>query len=134
MLHLLQNLMTALWSGEDFLYTVVVTTFLVFNIFFRLFPLENHLLVLDKFYKKLQLCRWTSFIFSLMCFAQLQFTVEISYFEIYNEKIHDLLAPSKKKDSKKVQVIFVQCLYVNELCKDVHIENNLQFSEDHITE
>ena len=36
--------------------------------------------------------------------SQLQFTVEISYFEIYNEKIHDLLAPSKKKDGKKVQV------------------------------
>ena len=32
--------------------------------------------------------------------------MEISYFEIYNEKIHDLLAPSKKKDNKKVQVNF----------------------------
>lgn len=31
--------------------------------------------------------------------------MEISYFEIYNEKIHDLLAPSKKKDNKKTQVI-----------------------------
>ena len=45
---------------------------------------------------------------------QVQFTVEISYFEIYNEKIHDLLAPSKKKDNKKVQVNFylVYCLIV----------------------
>ena len=40
----------------------------------------------------------------LVTFLQLQFTVEISYFEIYNEKIHDLLAPSKKKDNKRVQV------------------------------
>ena len=40
-----------------------------------------------------------------MHFLQLQFTVEISYFEIYNEKIHDLLAPSKKKENKRVQVM-----------------------------
>ena len=40
-----------------------------------------------------------------MRFLQLQFTVEISYFEIYNEKIHDLLAPSKKKENKRVQVM-----------------------------
>ena len=38
-------------------------------------------------------------------FLQLQFTVEISYFEIYNEKIHDLLAASKKKENKRVQVM-----------------------------
>ena len=31
--------------------------------------------------------------------------MEISYFEIYNEKIHDLLAPSKKKENKRVQVM-----------------------------
>ena len=60
--------------------------------------------------------------------------MEISYFEIYNEKIHDLLAPSKKKDSKKVQVNFTLYLYVNELSKGVHIECNLQASEDHNTE
>ena len=46
-------------------------------------------------------------------FLQLQFTVEISYFEIYNEKIHDLLAPSKKKDNKRVQVIVQICYYIN---------------------
>ena len=46
-----------------------------------------------------------TFIVIMFCLFQLQFTVEISYFEIYNEKIHDLLAPSKKKDNKKVQVI-----------------------------
>ncbi|KAM7447173.1 the TRAFAC class myosin-kinesin ATPase superfamily [Porites harrisoni] len=40
----------------------------------------------------------------IKCWNELQFTVEISYFEIYNEKIHDLLAPSKKKDSKKTQL------------------------------
>ena len=44
----------------------------------------------------------------LISFLQLQFTVEISYFEIYNEKIHDLLAPSKKKDNKRVQVNVIQ--------------------------
>lgn len=44
--------------------------------------------------------------FPFIYHIQLQFTVEISYFEIYNEKIHDLLAPSKKKDNKKVQVNF----------------------------
>ncbi|XP_068734565.1 kinesin-like protein KIF14 isoform X1 [Montipora capricornis] len=40
----------------------------------------------------------------IKCWKELQFTVEISYFEIYNEKIHDLLAPSKKKDNKRVQL------------------------------
>lgn len=44
----------------------------------------------------------------LISFLQLQFTVEISYFEIYNEKIHDLLAPSKKKDNKRVQVNVIE--------------------------
>lgn len=48
--------------------------------------------------------------------------MEISYFEIYNEKIHDLLAPSKKKDNKKVQVNFYSvviwklCLILMVLC------------------
>ncbi|XP_015758599.1 PREDICTED: kinesin-like protein KIF14 [Acropora digitifera] len=41
----------------------------------------------------------------IKCWKELQFTVEISYFEIYNEKIHDLLAPSKKKENKRVQVM-----------------------------
>lgn len=40
----------------------------------------------------------------IKCWKELQFTVEISYFEIYNEKIHDLLAPSKKKENKRVQL------------------------------
>ena len=49
--------------------------------------------------------------------SQMQFTVEISYFEIYNEKIHDLLAPSKKKDNKKVQVNFLTLLLRNSVEK-----------------
>jgi len=48
----------------------------------------------------------------------MQFTVEISYFEIYNEKIHDLLAPSKKKDNKKVQVNFLTLLFGNSVDGD----------------
>ncbi|XP_074614854.1 kinesin-like protein KIF14 [Acropora palmata] len=40
----------------------------------------------------------------IKCWKELQFTVEISYFEIYNEKIHDLLAPRKKKENKRVQL------------------------------
>ncbi len=36
---------------------------------------------------------------------QASITVEISYFEIYNEKIHDLLGPSNKdRSGKKVNV------------------------------
>ncbi|RMX47546.1 hypothetical protein pdam_00019081 [Pocillopora damicornis] len=40
----------------------------------------------------------------IKCWKELQFTVEISYFEIYNERIHDLLASSKKKDGKRAQL------------------------------
>ncbi|EDO29392.1 predicted protein, partial [Nematostella vectensis] len=36
----------------------------------------------------------------IVIFTELKFTVEISYFEIYNEKIHDLLVSSKTKDEK----------------------------------
>jgi len=52
-------------------------------------------------------------VISFIYHVQLQFTVEISYFEIYNEKIHDLLAPNKKKDNKKVQVNFLSLLFGN---------------------
>ena len=56
-------------------------------------------------YKPIKLLRFTVIIQIDAFFLQLQFTVEISYFEIYNEKIHDLLAPSKKKENKRVQVM-----------------------------
>lgn len=54
--------------------------------------------------KCMKACQY--YFISFIYHIQLQFTVEISYFEIYNEKIHDLLATSKKKDNKKVQVNF----------------------------
>lgn len=46
---------------------------------------------------------WVYFIYS---FAQVKINVEISFFEIYNEKIHDLLASSKEKGGKKPTVSY----------------------------
>ena len=39
-----------------------------------------------------------------VCLFQVKISVEISFFEIYNEKIHDLLASSKEKNGKKATV------------------------------
>lgn len=46
---------------------------------------------------------WAYFIYT---FAQVKINVEISFFEIYNEKIHDLLASSKEKGGKKPTVSY----------------------------
>jgi hypothetical protein len=40
----------------------------------------------------------------LLNVLQVKINVEISFFEIYNEKIHDLLASAKEKGGKKPTV------------------------------
>ena len=45
--------------------------------------------------------------------------VEISFFEIYNEKIHDLLAPSTKdKTGKKTNVSQLLCRFKLSRCEN----------------
>lgn len=48
-------------------------------------------------------CLQLNYHFLSVC-LQVKITVEISFFEIYNEKIHDLLASSKEKNGKKTTV------------------------------
>lgn len=45
-------------------------------------------------------------VYFIYTFAQVKINVEISFFEIYNEKIHDLLASSKEKGGKKPTVSY----------------------------
>ena len=45
-----------------------------------------------------------AYLLSLLTWLQVKINVEISFFEIYNEKIHDLLASSKEKGGKKPTV------------------------------
>ena len=48
-----------------------------------------------------------------VCLFQVKISVEISFFEIYNEKIHDLLASSKEKNGKKATVssMIILCFF-----------------------
>lgn len=55
---------------------------------------------------------------------QVSFNIEISYFEIYNEKIHDLLCPSvKDKQGKKPSVSYA-CLC---LCPEEDIPSDIDW-------
>lgn len=52
-------------------------------------------------------------VYFIYTFGQVKINVEISFFEIYNEKIHDLLASSKEKGGKKPTVsYFYNSLYL----------------------
>lgn len=44
------------------------------------------------------------FLFDVCFCLKVKFMVEVSFFEIYNEKIHDLLADTNEKDQKKATV------------------------------
>ena len=51
---------------------------------------------------------------------QIKIAVEISFFEIYNEKIHDLLASCKDKGGKKTTVCSTKCFHsFNFICLHV---------------
>ena len=40
------------------------------------------------------------------------FSVEVSYMEIYNEKVHDLLNPANNNKNLRVRYILNICMYV----------------------
>ena len=66
-------------------------------------PCPNIFIIIMKIYyfSSLSSIEMSSFFFS---FFQVNINVEISFFEIYNEKIHDLLGSCKDKAGKKQTV------------------------------
>ena len=65
---------------------------------------------------KMQCSLINAYLLSLLTWLQVKINVEISFFEIYNEKIHDLLASSKEKGGKKPTVSkYLTYLFTNTL-------------------